>query len=101
MQKINKRTPFLGLYKESQNIGKLPHKGLCSCLDYMQATGTEREIFLLFTPTSENDTELKLQGLSTGYWGSLLNTDDGHKYNEFTEMRKMVLLFCAYINNEY
>lgn len=87
---------ILDYYKQFSKTGELDQSGLCLLL---RDTPYNRELFL-FKPTKEDFDELCNDGLSKGWWASLLPNDSLEKMSAFTPMRQTILLFIAAMHNE-
>ena len=78
-------------YKEWIEKGKLPKFGLCNSVpdEYIES-------LLLFKPTDDELNELKILGMSWGYWASGLWVVDPNKLDTLTPLREtIILLICA------
>jgi len=95
-------------YVHCMQIGYLPNvtighsTGLCGAADYGQI---DNDILKLFEPTDEDEYEMRLQGIATGWWGYEVPCDspldDFHdKLFQFTTLRQTIVLFMACIAEE-
>ncbi len=90
-----KETPYLDLYIECMETGKLlgPSSGLCGSIPNKQ------EFLNLFEPNWE---EIAKYNLYFGHWAVSANEDlsPTDRYYKFTTFRQTLVLFMAAINDE-
>lgn len=93
------KTQHLDFYYECLEKNRLPHKGLCTCVDKgLISPG----LFIRFIPNSEELWSLSMNGLSLGWWASDVEFlgDTFTKEYGFTELRQNIVLLMAAMNDE-
>lgn len=96
-----KKKKYLPLYYECMETGRLPLRddlydpnGLC-CVG-----SVNQKSLKLFTPTSQDEKQLSLEGLCSSWWASGLSVDSSELGWSFTPLRQTIVLFLAAMNDE-
>ena len=88
---MTNKQKLIKLYKECSKTGKLPHHGLCSCLDYLEINKTKLK---LFQPNSVQMNQLQIKGKSCLFWASDMKFQcNGSHWYKFTPLRQTILAF--------
>ncbi len=90
-----KKTKYLEFYKECLESGQMPiietNKGPASGLC---ANFKDDHLLSLFEPRSADDHEwLSKNGFTSGWWASLMASDNPARKSTFTPMRQTIVLF--------
>lgn len=98
---MNKHLEF---YNQCMKTGWLPvmsQTGLCGCANN---NFISKELLNIFKPTDENKLELRMEGLSVGWWASEApmcdDTTEYLKLYGFNELRQTIVAFMAVITLE-
>lgn len=87
----------LDFYKKCIEDKRMPDFGLCLCATRNLIS---EKILDRFEPSHKDMVIIQRQGLSSGYWGSGLSSEDHNRLFTFTPLRQTIVLFMAAINNE-
>lgn len=88
---------FLDLYKECEELGKLPTRGLCVCMNGFEMNS----ILELLMPTKQELSEIEREGHEYVYWASGLPVDHRDEVYGFTPLRQTIILLCAALIGEF